>query len=114
MNSGLPGSPCKRGPPRQAYQNVLMVPSARRLTERFIPLSRTRTLCHPEFKRSAGCGTLVGCDDDDLACCWLNLKASYVDAFGLGDAQRSPQVGLPFNLAHETLHDRRTLRPPVS
>ena len=39
MNSGLPGSPTRRGPPRQAYQYVFVVPSASVATDQCNPLT---------------------------------------------------------------------------
>ena len=42
MNSGVPGSASMRGPPFQAYQYVLTVPSASFLVKLLMPLSRIR------------------------------------------------------------------------
>src|SRR5262245_17791697 len=47
MNSGLPGSPCRRGPPRQAYQYVFGVPSANVTTDQLSFLSSMRMFGQP-------------------------------------------------------------------
>jgi hypothetical protein len=44
MKSGVPGSASMRGPPFQAYQYVLIVPSASFLVKLLMPLSRIRIL----------------------------------------------------------------------
>src|SRR5215471_8508672 len=105
MNSGVPGSPCKRGPPLQAYQKVLVVPSARRLTERLIPLRRTRISRQPIVQRSAGGAALITPgDDDDLTRCGLDLNALDGNAFGLRGTKRALQIRLAeSDLSHPTM-----------
>src|SRR5262245_29774283 len=49
MNCALPGSPSRRGPPRQAYQYVFLVPSANVATVQCRPLAFTRMLADPVF-----------------------------------------------------------------
>ena len=44
MNSGDPGSPLRRGPPRQAYQYFFVVPSASLATVQCSPLALMRIL----------------------------------------------------------------------
>src|SRR6516165_10343947 len=51
-NSGLPGSPRNGGPPFQAYQYVLRVPSASFLVIELMPLSLTRMFGHPCVERT--------------------------------------------------------------
>src|SRR5260221_4609949 len=50
MNSGVPGSPRKGGPPFHAYQYVRREPSASRLVIELMPLSLTRMFCHPSVE----------------------------------------------------------------
>src|SRR5262249_43388675 len=52
MNSGVPGSPRNGGPPFQAYQYVLRVPSASFLVIELMPFSLTRMFGHPCVERT--------------------------------------------------------------
>src|SRR3974390_1495359 len=47
MNSGLPGSPRRRGPPRHAYQYFLVEPSASFTFDQLIPLALMRMFYQP-------------------------------------------------------------------
>jgi hypothetical protein len=53
MKSAVPGSPRKRGPPRQAYQYLRVVPSASFVSAQFMPskLTRMGLLLSPPFQR---------------------------------------------------------------
>src|SRR5215510_3293496 len=68
MNCALPGSPSRRGPPRQAYQYVFLVPSANVATVQCRPLAFTRMLAHPVLHfvsgLAAGRRLAVGHGDD--------------------------------------------------
>src|SRR5262245_13224112 len=66
MNSGDPYSPTRRGPPRQAYQYVFVVPSASLATVQSSPLALMRMLLfHPTLnfvvaRRLGGRGKMDG------------------------------------------------------
>src|SRR5262245_2581964 len=56
MNSGEPYSPTRRGPPRQAYQYVFVVPSASLATVQCSPLALMRMLLfHPTLNFVVAC-----------------------------------------------------------
>src|SRR5215471_14751231 len=68
MNSGERYSPVRRGPPRQAYQYVFLVPSANVATVQCRPLAFTRMLADPVLHfvsgLAAGRCLAVGHGDD--------------------------------------------------